>query len=95
MVRNVLKTIGLLGVAVITSGDLYGRNPGEKPNVVLIMADDVSWECFGCYGAEDYETPNIDALAAEGVRRRSVKSIWYERRMFRFFLSVNNSHVQD
>ena len=32
------------------------------------MADDVSWECFGCYGAEDYQTPNIDALASKGVR---------------------------
>ena len=41
---------------------------GAKPNVILIFADDVSWECFGCYGAEDYETPNIDALAAKGVR---------------------------
>ncbi|VGO14877.1 Arylsulfatase [Pontiella desulfatans] len=39
-----------------------------KPNIVLIMADDVSWECFGAYGAEDYETPNIDALAASGIR---------------------------
>ena len=26
----------------------------DRPNVVLIMADDVSWECFGCYGGEDY-----------------------------------------
>lgn len=40
----------------------------RPPNVVLIMADDVSWECFGCYGAEDYQTPNIDALAARGVQ---------------------------
>lgn len=32
------------------------------------MADDVSWEAFGCYGAEDYETPNLDRLAADGVR---------------------------
>ncbi|VGO14653.1 Arylsulfatase [Pontiella desulfatans] len=40
----------------------------DKPNVILIMADDVSWECFGCYGAEDYQTPNIDALAAKGIR---------------------------
>ncbi len=39
-----------------------------KPNVVLIMADDVGWEAFGCYGAEDYETPHIDALAAKGIR---------------------------
>ena len=40
----------------------------HKPNVVLIMADDVSWEAFSCYGAEDYKTPHIDALAARGVR---------------------------
>ena len=39
-----------------------------KPNVVLIMADDASWECFSSYGAEDYETPNIDLLAANGVQ---------------------------
>jgi arylsulfatase A-like enzyme len=45
-----------------------GRAAATKPNVVLIMADDVSWEAFGCYGAEDYKTPNIDRLAAEGVR---------------------------
>ena len=40
----------------------------QKPNIVLIMADDVSWEAFGCYGAEDYETPNIDKLAANGIQ---------------------------
>lgn len=40
----------------------------ERPNVVLIMADDVSWECFGCYGGQDYKTPHIDRLAAEGIR---------------------------
>lgn len=40
----------------------------KKPNIILIMADDVSWECFSCYGAEDYKTPNIDALAAKGIR---------------------------
>jgi arylsulfatase A-like enzyme len=44
------------------------RGPGDRPNVILIMADDVSWEAFGCYGAEDYETPHIDALAASGLR---------------------------
>ena len=39
-----------------------------KPNIILIMADDIGWEAFGSYGAEDYQTPNIDALAAKGVR---------------------------
>lgn len=65
---SLLKTIVLFGAAILVCSDLYGRESGGKPNVVLIMADDVSWEAFGCYGAEDYETPNIDALAAEGVR---------------------------
>ena len=40
----------------------------ERPNVVLIMADDVGRECFGCYGSTQYSTPNIDRLAAAGVR---------------------------
>lgn len=40
----------------------------ERPNIVLIMADDVSWEAFGCYGAVDYRTPHLDELAAKGVR---------------------------
>lgn len=40
----------------------------RQPNIILMMADDVSWECFSCYGAEDYNTPNIDRLAAEGAR---------------------------
>lgn len=51
---------------------IFNCQPGlardSKPNVILIMADDVSWECFGTYGGEDYETPNIDRLAAEGIR---------------------------
>jgi arylsulfatase A-like enzyme len=40
----------------------------NKPNIVLILTDDASWECFGPYGAEDYKTPNIDRLAAQGVK---------------------------
>lgn len=48
--------------------DRPSDRPSEKPNVVLIMADDVSWEAFGCYGAEDYQTPNLDRLAQQGVR---------------------------
>ncbi|NIJ45915.1 arylsulfatase A [Wenyingzhuangia heitensis] len=40
----------------------------KKPNIILIMADDVSWNCFGTYGAKDYKTPNIDALASKGLK---------------------------
>ena len=39
----------------------------EKPNFVLILADDLGWSDVGCYGGE-INTPNIDQLAANGVR---------------------------
>ncbi len=40
----------------------------DPPNIILIMADDVSWEAFGSYGADDYQTPHLDAMADRGVR---------------------------
>ncbi len=40
---------------------------GERPNIVVIMADDMGFSDIGCYGGEIH-TPNIDKLAAEGVR---------------------------
>ena len=66
----------LLTCFVICAGTLFSMRADavekaaavDKPNIVLIMADDVSWEAFSCYGAEDYKTPHIDALAARGVR---------------------------
>jgi arylsulfatase A len=39
----------------------------RKPNIILIMADDFGFECVGCNGG-GYKTPNLDALAAGGVR---------------------------
>ena len=41
---------------------------GERPNLILIVADDLGQRDLGCYGSEFYETPHIDALAARGVR---------------------------
>ena len=38
-----------------------------KPNIILIMADDLGYETLGCYGGASYETPNLDRLAAEGI----------------------------
>ncbi len=39
-----------------------------KPNIVLIVADDLGWRDLGCYGSDLHETPHIDRLAAAGVR---------------------------
>jgi len=40
----------------------------EKPNVVFIIADDLGWRDLGCTGSPHFLTPNIDALAASGMR---------------------------
>ena len=40
----------------------------SKPNVVLILADDLGWSDLGCCGSTFYETPAIDRLAAQGMR---------------------------
>ncbi len=39
-----------------------------KPNIVFILADDIGYGDFGCYGATKVQTPNIDRLAAQGLR---------------------------
>ena len=39
-----------------------------KPNILLILADDIGIEGFGCYGGTSYRTPHIDKLAAGGIR---------------------------
>ncbi|MFW5758995.1 MAG: sulfatase-like hydrolase/transferase [Bacteroidota bacterium] len=40
----------------------------KKPNVILIMADDMGYECLGTYGSAEYQTPNLDKMAEEGVK---------------------------
>ena len=40
----------------------------KKPNIVLIIADDVSYDDIGCYGNKAVKTPNIDRLAKEGMQ---------------------------
>lgn len=46
---------------------LQGEYLQEPPNIVFIIADDLSWKHLGAYGSEELLTPNIDRLAREGV----------------------------
>jgi arylsulfatase A len=39
----------------------------SRPNVILIMADDLGYETLGCYGSASYRTPRLDRLASEGL----------------------------
>ena len=63
----------LQAAAGATLAGLLGRraraaDAAGKPNIVLIMADDLGYECLGANGGTTYRTPNLDRLAAEGTR---------------------------
>ncbi len=55
-----------LALLAAVSGSAAG--PKQKPNVVVILADDLGWADLSCYGSTFHETPNLDELAAEGMR---------------------------
>ena len=55
----------LLFLIVLLSSPVVAE---DRPNIVFILADDMGWSDPGCYGADLYETPNVDSLAADGVK---------------------------
>ncbi|MDB4525162.1 sulfatase-like hydrolase/transferase, partial [bacterium] len=58
-------------VLVVFLGDLHAAERPAKPNVVLILADDLGWQDVKCYDIDDpspMETPHLDALAKKGVK---------------------------
>jgi arylsulfatase A-like enzyme len=59
--------LALLAVAIVPAADQRSAPP-ERPNVVLIVADDLGYGDLSSYGAPDIRTPNLDRLAREGVR---------------------------
>jgi arylsulfatase A len=72
--RDFLKALGFGAASMALNGcgslsDRATADDGKKrPNIVFILVDDLGWIDVGCYGSTFYETPNIDRLAAEGMR---------------------------
>jgi arylsulfatase A len=64
---NPLPSLPLL-LAVATAPALVAADQPAKPNIIFILADDYGVGEAGCYGADHYQTPNIDRLAREGLR---------------------------
>src|SRR5947199_9494143 len=59
--RVLIALCWLLAATPVSAAD-------RPPNVILILIDDMGWTDLSCYGSKFYETPNIDRLAASGMR---------------------------
>jgi len=70
--RDFIKTLGLSAAVLMQPGRMgVSRSlarENKRPNIILIMADDLGYECLGCYGSTSYKTPVLDELAATGMR---------------------------
>jgi arylsulfatase len=71
--RDFLKASGIGAVSIFFSGctnilkSSKSNNSSTRPNIILIMADDMGYSDIGCFGGE-IDTPNIDSLADNGIR---------------------------
>lgn len=63
-----LRWLALLFFGVVSSSTSDALAAERPPNIIYILADDLGWTDLGCQGSEFYETPNIDRLAASGLR---------------------------
>jgi arylsulfatase A-like enzyme len=67
-----LKLGGFIGMAFassVTAQDAFkGNRDVNRPNLVLLLVDDLRWNSLGCAGNPVVQTPNVDQLAREGVR---------------------------
>ncbi len=71
-IREGMTISGLLAILSITipmalATSWLDARPTPKPNIILILSDDMGYSDIGCYGGE-IETPNLDRLAANGLR---------------------------
>ncbi len=67
--RQFLKSVGFGAVALCTSTAFTScSSKFSKPNFVFFLVDDLGWTDIGAFGSTFYETPNIDKLAATGMK---------------------------
>lgn len=92
-----------LSAVIFLASDLQAARD-RQPNIIYIMADDLGYGDLGCFGQREIQTPNLDRLAAEGMRltsfyagctvcRPSRLSLWTGKHMGHTPISSNEKHL--
>jgi len=66
--KSILMGSALLMTAGLSSAKQVKAQKKTPPNIIHILADDVAYDDLSCFGSKDINTPNLDALAAQGVK---------------------------
>ncbi|MDZ7639728.1 MAG: arylsulfatase [Bryobacterales bacterium] len=66
--RQFLAATGGSVLGSFAGRSVFAQTIPQRPNIVLILADDLGYGDLGCYGQKQFATPNIDRLASEGIR---------------------------
>ena len=74
-----MRALAAVLFAILTAGHVRAADPPRRPNVILVLVDDLGWADLGCFGGPA-ATGNIDRLAAEGIRFR------------RFYVNARSAH---
>ncbi|MEI6865744.1 sulfatase [Flavicella sp.] len=67
--KQFLKITGILtGIMIISIFTVTAQQSPQKPNFIIIFTDDQGYQDLGCFGSPNIKTPNIDKMAAEGMK---------------------------
>ncbi len=68
--KHFLAGVAAIALALLAATPALAQAPGKKPNIIMIMGDDIGWANIGAYnqGVMSMRTPNLDQLAKDGMR---------------------------
>jgi arylsulfatase A-like enzyme len=92
IIKQVLSLFLLIGISTSCSNEENKKEVYKRPNIVLIVADDLGFGDIGCYGG-DIKTPNIDGLAMNGIKFSGFHTAPMCAPTRAMLLSGNDNHI--